>query len=78
LCLKDCLLTIILEKTSEDVMMQNMLILKEIIKMKKNSMNKNLSDNKIDLIMQVKKLQIIIKKQANTEKLLKIMMNQKM
>jgi len=71
-------LTIILEKTSEDVMMQNMLILKEIIKMKKNSMNKNLSDNKIDLIMQVKKLQIIIKKQANTEKLLKIMMNQKM
>lgn len=78
MCLKDCLLTIILEKTSEDVMMQNMLILKEIIKMKKNSMNKNLSDNKIDLIMQVKKLQIIIKKQANTEKLLKIMMNQKM
>jgi len=66
------------EKTSENVIMQNVIILKKTIKTKKKSMKKNLSDSKTELDVQDKKLQNIIKKCVNIKVFLKTIINQKM
>jgi hypothetical protein len=66
------------KKINENVIMQNVIIFKKMIKMKKKSMNKNLSDSKTKSDVQDKRMQNIIKEHVNTEEMLNLLMNLKM
>jgi hypothetical protein len=66
------------KKINENVTMQNAIISKRMIKMKKKSMSKNLSVSKTESDVQNKKIQNIIKEHVNTEKMLNLLMNLKM
>ncbi len=64
------------EERCEDVAMQNVAAPKGTFKMKENSTNRNLKDSNVESVVRVKRLQDIIKERANTEDLLKTIVNQ--
>jgi hypothetical protein len=80
LCSEDYLLILRMfskKKINENVTMQNAIISKKSIKMKKKTINKNLSYSKTELNVENKRMQNIIKEHVNTEKMLNILINQK-